>query len=75
MSELKVLLFSLQLQFSILCYKSSLQVQFLVVLLVVIGIAWLGDCENRTNTVKQGILYWTCTGPAVEVIGLVPTRD
>ena len=42
-------------------------------------IAWLGDCKNRkivrANTVKQGILYWTCTGPAVEVIGLAPTRD
>ena len=38
-------------------------------------IAWLGDCKNRTNTVKQWILYWTCTCPAVEVIGLAPTRD
>ena len=37
-SESKVLLFELWLQFSILCYKSSLQVQFLVVLLVVIKI-------------------------------------
>ena len=31
--------------------------------------------SNRMNTIKQGILYWTCTGLAVEVIGLVPTRD
>ena len=31
--------------------------------------------SNRTNTVKQGILYWTCTGLAVEVIGLAPTHD
>ena len=30
---------------------------------------------NQMNTVKQGILYWTCTGLAVEVIGLVPTCD
>ena len=27
------------------------------------------------STVKQGILYWTCIGPAVEVIGLTPTHD
>ena len=77
------------MQFSILCYKSNLQYKcsFLVVLLVVIKIVvvivviitWLGDCKIeshlRANTVKQGILYWTCTGPAVEVIGLVPTCD
>ena len=30
---------------------------------------------KRANTVKQEILYWTCTGLAVEVIGLVPTHD
>ena len=49
-----------------------LKVQFLVALLVVIEI--VVSCE-RENTVKQGIIYWTCTGPAVEVIGLAPTRD
>ena len=27
------------------------------------------------STVKQGILYWTCTGPDADVIGLAPTRD
>ena len=41
------------LQFSILCYKSSVgnKVQFIVVLLVVIEIvviAWLVDCKNRS---------------------------
>ena len=32
------------------------------------------NCESciPTNTVKQGILYWTCTGPAIEMIGLAP---
>ena len=34
-----------------------------------------GCDRNQTNTVEQGILYWTCTGLAVEVIGLVPTHD
>ena len=41
------------LQFSILCYKSSVgnKVQFIVVLLVVIEIVvipWLVDCKNRS---------------------------
>ena len=62
--------------------------QFLVALLVVIEIELNRSCDlrvivvshrnrnrNRMNTMKQGILYWTCTGPAVEVIGLAPTRD
>ena len=35
----------------------------------------LNSVIARANTVKQGILYRTCTGPAVEVIGLVPTHD
>ena len=30
---------------------------------------------SALSTVKQGILYWTCTGPDVNVIGLVPTCD
>ena len=50
--------------------------QFLGELLVDIEILWVAcDCSYdfvRENTVKQGILYWTCTGPAVEVIGLAP---
>ena len=84
MSESKVLLFQLLLQFSILCYKSSIgyKVQFLVALLVVIEIKLNHSCDlrviivsNRTNTIKQGILYWTCTGLAVEVIGLASARD
>ena len=29
----------------------------------------------RVSTIKHGTLYWTCTGPAIEVIGLAPTRD
>ena len=61
-----------------MCYKSSIgnKVQFLVVnrSIFVVVIAWLGDCKIM-NTVKQGILYRTCTGPAVEVIGLAPTSD
>ena len=57
---------------SMLQKQYMLQVQFpkfLVVFLVVFSVS------KWTSTVKQGILYWTCTGPAVEVIGLVPTRD
>ena len=76
MSELKVLLFLLLLQFSILCYKGNIgyKVQFLVVFLVVVDFCILVKIV-RASTVKQGILYWTCTGLAVEVIGLVPTCD
>ena len=28
--------------------------------------------QLRESTVKQGILYRTCTGPAIDVIGLAP---
>ena len=60
------------------------KMQFLVELLVDIEscelLGWVivrnrvVSCEELypTNTIKQGILYWTCTGPAVEVIGLAP---
>ena len=63
----------LQKQFTIQSAVSEvviyIEVQFLVVLLVVLSVS------KRMSTVKQGILYWTCTGLAVEVIGLVPTRE
>ena len=70
-SESKVLIFQLLLQFSILCYKSNVgnKVQFLVVVVIVVEDKFQ---RRRTNTVKQGILYQTCTGPDVKMIGLVP---
>ena len=77
MSESKVLLFCFLLQFSIPCYKSNVgnKVQFLVVncssiFVVVIVVRFVSVV--RANTIKQGILYRTCTGPSVEVIGLAP---
>ena len=29
----------------------------------------------RASTIKHRTLYWTCTGLAIEVIGLAPTHD
>ena len=41
----------------------------------VVGCVEMNEEFLHLSTVRQGILYWTCTGPAVEVIGLVQTCD
>ena len=86
MLEFEVLFILVTVAVSVLCYKCSrwYKVQFpkllytsFIVSSCVVGCVVLKNCcsKLRASTVKQGILYWTCTGLAVEVIGLVPTRD
>ena len=68
--------------FSSLCYKSNVgnKVQFLVVnrSSVINSVAWFVDRKNRVcsvfvraSTVKQWILYQTCTGPVVQLLANV----
>ena len=75
MSESKVLLFQLLLQFlnSVLQGNVGNKMQFLVVncssVIVVVEVLSLLIVKSRTTTVKTGILYQTCTGPDVTIIG------
>ena len=81
--EVEVLFISVTVAVSVLCYKCSLcyKVQFpkLLYTSFIVSGCVVGCVKNEVSeplsTVKQGILYWTCTGPDVDVIGLAPTHD
>ena len=70
--EMKVFLFYFLPQFP--CYKVPFYNHFLLLIYNrLIVCSFVVSCKSkRANTVKQGILYWTCTGLAIEVIGLAP---
>ena len=79
MLEVEILFISVTVAVSVLCFKYSLcyKVQFprllytsLIVSGCVVGCV-KSEQSKHLSTVKQGILYWTCTGPDADkdVIG------
>ena len=71
MSESKVLFILV----TVAVLSSVLQKQYMLQSAVSSCVVGCVEKVLPLSTVKQGILYWTCTGLVVKVIGLAPTRD